>query len=968
MIGPHGENLAYVLGVPRSGTTLLCALLANHPDAIAPPESWLMLALESFGRASPAHPADSRLLAAAIRETLDEDTEREAARAYAQTVYNRKLERAGRRVFVDKTPRYYHILEYIHALFPAARFVWIQRNPLDVAASYKSSWGVRLPGLIEADPGHPAALDLLAGLPRLRAFAEKHPEHVVTLRYEDLVSDPDGAIGPVLRFLGLPPAADLLDLDAGLADRRTATMGDRKILETRTIHRRSVGSAMTTWSRSELQTLVDAMGFAHVADAAGPEVVAELRARGIEDRGSDVTRRIAEQAEQRLAERWHDVRSPDEATQQLATRVNELECELLALQARHQTLQADAGEAVAAFRGAQDRSPAQQVKAYARETARAALGLSMPAKRRAWWPTLSIITPVVSPTTALHATLESVRRQSYPALEHLLVLAEGVDLPPEIWSRGDVRVLHLKEGEGRIPAINLGLLSATGEAMCWLDPGETIEPGALQRAGRYLRRHPRIKALYFRGAWERHGWRFVEPARRHSDVFSALSGEGFPRGGVLVNRSAFQVLRTLDASDPFAAEEKAWLAFTRWFAARRGPGLFRTRHLLEPGPAPSLTRARDEFRQTMRWIGLARRWPRSLWRRLAFALRRRPRLLYPHAWADELPLWTPAEVLAKIADRPSAPIPHCPISGGVTRGLVMTVGDRRFDPPVLREILRGRRGVAFAWPPIAPAPARAPAGDASAVDAPAGVISPFAGVRPRRWRDAVSTRWPVSLSHDEVVHRRARIVQQALAARLSGARDRASLHVGASPAPARGSWDVLAPGVVTPAATWDGRANDAPYLFPPGTSYGLIHVDVDADLDPAGPASLRRLSFLLAPGGVLLAHLPNLDSAQRRRFGPTWAPWSDGHVLFLGRRTTRALARMLELDLLARESWCDPETTARSLRLSASGLGTRLTTTYEPPPALAEEAGRICSAQRCLADWRGRGDYLSLMFRRPPSF
>ena len=54
--------IVYVLGVPRSGTTLLTHLLAQHPAILCPPEPWLMLALESFGSVHATHPSDPRLI------------------------------------------------------------------------------------------------------------------------------------------------------------------------------------------------------------------------------------------------------------------------------------------------------------------------------------------------------------------------------------------------------------------------------------------------------------------------------------------------------------------------------------------------------------------------------------------------------------------------------------------------------------------------------------------------------------------------------------------------------------------------------------------------------------------------------------------------------------------------------------------------------------------------------------------
>src|SRR6185503_8435307 len=108
-----GENLIFLLGLPRSGTTLLSAMLDRHPQVACPPEPWMMLALHATGTTSAHHPADAPVLWRAFREFSAHCDTTAAARAFAQSVYNARLASAGKQIFVDKTPRYYHILDYV---------------------------------------------------------------------------------------------------------------------------------------------------------------------------------------------------------------------------------------------------------------------------------------------------------------------------------------------------------------------------------------------------------------------------------------------------------------------------------------------------------------------------------------------------------------------------------------------------------------------------------------------------------------------------------------------------------------------------------------------------------------------------------------------------------------------------------------------------------------------------------------
>ncbi len=143
---PQGGNLIFLISQPRSGSTLLQRVLAGHPEVMTVAEPWLMLhpfyALKHDG-----HTAEYD--AALAREGLDdflaqveggEDAYLEAVRGFAGSLYARALASGGKRVFLDKTPRYHHILPELRRVFPQARFVFLLRNPLAVLASTLDAW------------------------------------------------------------------------------------------------------------------------------------------------------------------------------------------------------------------------------------------------------------------------------------------------------------------------------------------------------------------------------------------------------------------------------------------------------------------------------------------------------------------------------------------------------------------------------------------------------------------------------------------------------------------------------------------------------------------------------------------------------------------------------------------------------------------------------------------------------------
>ncbi|MEY9104285.1 hypothetical protein ABH994_005429 [Bradyrhizobium yuanmingense] len=143
MSGRFGRSpeVCFLLGLPRSGTTLLAHLLQLHPDIVAPPEPWLMLALEAIGKVDRRHPAGSSLIEAATSEFLGRIDRTIVSRAFADAAYDQYLAKAGKRIIIDKTPRYWTALEFVESVYPESPHILLMRNPYAIAASLKSTWG-----------------------------------------------------------------------------------------------------------------------------------------------------------------------------------------------------------------------------------------------------------------------------------------------------------------------------------------------------------------------------------------------------------------------------------------------------------------------------------------------------------------------------------------------------------------------------------------------------------------------------------------------------------------------------------------------------------------------------------------------------------------------------------------------------------------------------------------------------------
>jgi hypothetical protein len=124
-----GENLIFLVSLPRSGSTLLQRILANHPDVHRTTEPWVMLhPLYALKQQGISAEYESDLARRALGEFLDatpggEETYVDALRAMASVLYGSALQPTGKQFFLDKTPRYFYILPELLRVFPKARFV-----------------------------------------------------------------------------------------------------------------------------------------------------------------------------------------------------------------------------------------------------------------------------------------------------------------------------------------------------------------------------------------------------------------------------------------------------------------------------------------------------------------------------------------------------------------------------------------------------------------------------------------------------------------------------------------------------------------------------------------------------------------------------------------------------------------------------------------------------------------------------
>jgi hypothetical protein len=236
----------FIVGMPRSGTTLMEQVLASHSKVFGAGE------LEAFKEAIKECVDSERILPAypLLAEALSKDHMRQLGEKYTTKVRPRAPE--AERI-VDKMPLNFAFVGLIHLALPNARFINVRRDPLDTCVSCFS---------LMFSGSQPFAYDL-AELGRYYRGCETVMEHwhkilppgvIIDVHYEDLVDDLEGTARRALRHCGLDWEDACRDFHDTKRTVRTASLMQVR----QPVYRGSIG----TWRRyaEYLEPLAQALG------------------------------------------------------------------------------------------------------------------------------------------------------------------------------------------------------------------------------------------------------------------------------------------------------------------------------------------------------------------------------------------------------------------------------------------------------------------------------------------------------------------------------------------------------------------------------------------------------------------------------------------------------------------------------------------------------------------------------------
>lgn len=218
----------FIVGSYRSGTSIFCWCLGQHPNLVNLPETnWLArlgIDLENLYRLGTVNGKYSHLQQANVSQDdfyrlFGEGVDRliqatnpaliaKSPKPGGKNLSRRRHADDPKRRWVDATPENSHYIYPLSKMFPGARFIHLLRNPHDVASSLMkfSRVGAR-------DYAHDEAYRTWMRLTRAALAGERAlgAGRILRLRYEDFTGTPETAFRRALAFLGEDYCADCLE-------------------------------------------------------------------------------------------------------------------------------------------------------------------------------------------------------------------------------------------------------------------------------------------------------------------------------------------------------------------------------------------------------------------------------------------------------------------------------------------------------------------------------------------------------------------------------------------------------------------------------------------------------------------------------------------------------------------------------------------------------------------------------------
>lgn len=181
-----GDGLIFIIGMPRSGTTLVESILATADDCVAGGEKVFY------------HVQCSPIINQFHNKGIDNDTIVELGKNYLDII---NIQRQGKKNYIDKMPDNFLYYNFIKLSLPKAKFVHVHRNPWDNAISiFKQNFASEL---FYASSFFGIALEYANYEHLMSIWRNLNNNDIFDISYEDLISNTENVIKELWDFCDL---------------------------------------------------------------------------------------------------------------------------------------------------------------------------------------------------------------------------------------------------------------------------------------------------------------------------------------------------------------------------------------------------------------------------------------------------------------------------------------------------------------------------------------------------------------------------------------------------------------------------------------------------------------------------------------------------------------------------------------------------------------------------------------------
>lgn len=181
-----GSRCVFIVGMPRSGTTLTEQIIASHPNANGIGEGDM---IDKFTRNRKS-------------EQFDQEYVDASGKKYLEMLERLFPDKKKHKRICDKMPENYYFLGFITKALPGAKIIHTERNPIDTSLSiYFQRFG---PRIVYASDLNNCADQYLAYRKAMQHIKDELGIEMLDVKYEQTTSEPESSIRRMLDHVGLP--------------------------------------------------------------------------------------------------------------------------------------------------------------------------------------------------------------------------------------------------------------------------------------------------------------------------------------------------------------------------------------------------------------------------------------------------------------------------------------------------------------------------------------------------------------------------------------------------------------------------------------------------------------------------------------------------------------------------------------------------------------------------------------------